>query len=41
MELVLAMDLRSNMVMHGKHGLRATYKPLDGEIRQQQNRYVL
>jgi len=29
MELVLAMDLRGNMVVHGKSGLRATYKPLD------------
>ena len=29
MELVLAMDLRRNMVVHGKSGLRATYKPLD------------
>ena len=29
MELVLAMDLRRNLVVHGKSGLRATYKPLD------------
>ncbi|WP_292369052.1 HisA/HisF-related TIM barrel protein [Methanoregula sp. UBA64] len=29
MELVLAMDLRGNTVVHGKSGLRATYKPLD------------
>ena len=29
MELVLAMDLRRNMVVHGKSGSRATYKPLD------------
>ena len=29
MELVLAMDLRRNTVVHGKSGLRATYKPLD------------
>lgn len=29
MELVLAMDLRRNAVVHGKSGLRATYKPLD------------
>ena len=29
MELVLAMDLRRNMVVHGKSGMRATYKPLD------------
>jgi phosphoribosylformimino-5-aminoimidazole carboxamide ribotide isomerase len=29
MELVLAMDLRRNMVVHGKSGLRTTYKPLD------------
>jgi len=29
MELVLAMDLRGNMVVHGKSGLRETYKPLD------------
>ena len=29
MELVLALDLRRNMVVHGKSGIRATYKPLD------------
>ncbi len=29
MELVLALDLRRNTVVHGKSGLRATYKPLD------------
>jgi phosphoribosylformimino-5-aminoimidazole carboxamide ribotide isomerase len=29
MELVLALDLRRNMVVHGKSGLRETYKPLD------------
>jgi len=29
MELVLAIDLRCNAVVHGKSGLRATYKPLD------------
>ncbi|MFA7695224.1 MAG: HisA/HisF-related TIM barrel protein [Methanoregula sp.] len=29
MELVLAMDLRRNTVVHGKSGLRETYKPLD------------
>jgi phosphoribosylformimino-5-aminoimidazole carboxamide ribotide isomerase len=29
MELVLAMDLRRNTVVHGKSGMRATYKPLD------------
>ena len=29
MELVLAMDLRFNTVVHGKSGQRATYKPLD------------
>ncbi|WP_428372125.1 HisA/HisF-related TIM barrel protein [Methanoregula sp.] len=29
MKLVLAMDLRGNMVVHGKSGLRETYKPLD------------
>jgi len=29
MELVLAMDLRRNLVVHGKSGLRATYKPLE------------
>jgi len=29
MELVLAMDLRHNTVVHGKSGLRETYKPLD------------
>jgi phosphoribosylformimino-5-aminoimidazole carboxamide ribotide isomerase len=29
MELVLAMDLRRNTVVHGKSGLRSTYKPLD------------
>jgi phosphoribosylformimino-5-aminoimidazole carboxamide ribotide isomerase len=29
MELVLAMDLRQNLVVHGKSGDRASYKPLD------------
>ena len=29
MELVLALDLRRNTVVHGKSGQRATYKPLD------------
>ena len=29
MELILAMDLRQNLVVHGKSGQRATYKPLD------------
>jgi phosphoribosylformimino-5-aminoimidazole carboxamide ribotide isomerase len=29
MELVLALDLRLNTVVHGKSGIRATYKPLD------------
>jgi phosphoribosylformimino-5-aminoimidazole carboxamide ribotide isomerase len=29
MELVLAMDLQHNMVVHGKSGQRASYKPLD------------
>ncbi|HNX18189.1 MAG TPA: HisA/HisF-related TIM barrel protein [Methanoregula sp.] len=29
MELVLAMDLRRNTVVHGKSGHRETYKPLD------------
>ena len=29
MELVLALDLRLNTVVHGKSGMRATYKPLD------------
>ncbi len=29
MELVLALDLRQNTVVHGKSGMRATYKPLD------------
>ena len=29
MELVLAMDLRHNLVVHGKSGQRAGYKPLD------------
>jgi len=29
MELVLAMDLRRNTVVHGKSGMRTTYKPLD------------
>ena len=29
MELVLAMDLRQNLVVHGKSGKRETYKPLD------------
>ncbi|MFA5332576.1 MAG: HisA/HisF-related TIM barrel protein [Methanoregula sp.] len=29
MELVLAMDLRHNTVVHGKSGFRETYKPLD------------
>jgi phosphoribosylformimino-5-aminoimidazole carboxamide ribotide isomerase len=29
MELVLAMDLRQNLVVHGKSGNRESYKPLD------------
>ena len=29
MELILAMDLRNNLVVHGKSGQRASYKPLD------------
>jgi phosphoribosylformimino-5-aminoimidazole carboxamide ribotide isomerase len=29
MKLVLAMDLRHNLVVHGKSGQRMTYKPLD------------
>ena len=29
MELVLAMDLRRNLVVHGRSGNRQTYKPLD------------
>jgi phosphoribosylformimino-5-aminoimidazole carboxamide ribotide isomerase len=29
MELVLAMDLRRNLVVHGKSGNRESYKPLD------------
>jgi phosphoribosylformimino-5-aminoimidazole carboxamide ribotide isomerase len=29
MELILAMDLRRNLVVHGKSGQRDTYKPLD------------
>ena len=29
MELLLAMDLRQNLVVHGKSGQRTTYKPLD------------
>ena len=29
MELVLAMDLRQNLVVHGKSGIRENYKPLD------------
>jgi phosphoribosylformimino-5-aminoimidazole carboxamide ribotide isomerase len=29
MELVLAMDLKGGMVVHGKSGHRETYKPLD------------
>lgn len=29
MDLVLAMDLRQNLVVHGKSGQRETYKPLD------------
>lgn len=32
MELVLAMDLRQNLVVHGKSGKRETYKPLDWGI---------
>jgi len=32
MELVLAMDLRRNTVVHGKSGQRETYKPLDWGI---------
>jgi phosphoribosylformimino-5-aminoimidazole carboxamide ribotide isomerase len=29
MDLILAMDLRHNLVVHGKSGQRAGYKPLD------------
>jgi phosphoribosylformimino-5-aminoimidazole carboxamide ribotide isomerase len=29
MKLVLAMDLKNNLVVHGKSGQRDTYKPLD------------
>jgi phosphoribosylformimino-5-aminoimidazole carboxamide ribotide isomerase len=29
MDLILAMDLRQNLVVHGKSGQRDTYKPLD------------
>jgi phosphoribosylformimino-5-aminoimidazole carboxamide ribotide isomerase len=29
MKLVLAMDLKKNLVVHGKSGHRETYKPLD------------
>ncbi len=29
MELVLAMDLKNNLVVHGKSGQRESYKPLD------------
>lgn len=29
MELILAMDLKKNLVVHGKSGQRAGYKPLD------------
>ena len=29
MKLILAMDLRNNLVVHGKSGERAGYKPLD------------
>lgn len=29
MKLILAMDLRHNLVVHGKSGQRETYKPLD------------
>ncbi|MDD1693955.1 MAG: nickel transporter [Methanoregula sp.] len=29
MELILAMDLKKNLVVHGKSGQRETYKPLD------------
>lgn len=29
MELVLAMDLKENLVVHGKSGQRESYKPLD------------
>jgi len=29
MELILAMDLKKNMVVHGKSGHRESYKPLD------------
>ncbi|HXX54717.1 MAG TPA: nickel transporter, partial [Methanoregula sp.] len=29
MDLVLAMDLRHNLVVHGQKGERAGYKPLD------------
>lgn len=28
MDLVLAMDLRSGLVVHGKRGMRSTYRPL-------------
>jgi phosphoribosylformimino-5-aminoimidazole carboxamide ribotide isomerase len=29
MDLILAMDLKKNLVVHGKSGQRASYKPLD------------
>lgn len=29
MDLILAMDLKDNLVVHGKSGQRETYKPLD------------
>ncbi len=32
MKLFLAMDLRQNLVVHGKSGQRETYKPLDWGI---------
>jgi phosphoribosylformimino-5-aminoimidazole carboxamide ribotide isomerase len=32
MELVLAMDLRQNLVVHGKSGNRESYRPLDWGI---------
>ncbi len=32
MKLFLAMDLRQNLVVHGKSGQRTTYKPLDWGI---------
>ena len=32
MDLILAMDLKENLVVHGKSGHRETYKPLDWGI---------